>query len=113
MDWTPDHAIPYPESDMEKLKELHRDLLSMESPREKWVRQQWEVATSATKVALDAVRLLHPAQGDHFPEEEFERLARASAHLASVAADLDKCKETLMGIEYCVVDQGDELLDDN
>lgn len=60
----------YPEPDREAAVLAHRHMLKMESPQQRYVRQQYEVTIGALKVAMDAWRRIWPeAVAAHCPQE--------------------------------------------
>jgi hypothetical protein len=71
-DWTPDPVIPKFVPDPELAARAQRDQMAEEaeqwSPPQRYVRQQYEHAFAAVRVALDAARRIFPSELQSTPE---------------------------------------------
>lgn len=86
-----------PIPDQNLVKRTYEAMCKLESPMQRYVREEWEAAIGATRVSLDAVRKLYPVEADYMSEGTVERLESAGTNLASVYAELDKCAGEILG----------------
>lgn len=94
-----DAPIQRPEPDREVVARAFNDRLSTEAPIEKYVRQQWETAVAATRVAMDAWRDVWPKEvADLTADEELRAIAQEVAQeLEQAFHGLDKLSELMLG----------------
>lgn len=86
-----------PEPDRELLARAHNYLISTETPMQRYVRQQWEVAMASSRVALDAWRRIYPIEaadalsegGRTLASEVDNALSRAYLALDTLADELE------------------------
>lgn len=64
---------------------------------ERYVREEWEAALGATRVALDAVRRLWPLEQDALTERDFGCLEGVAGDLGRAYAQLDGMSEDMLG----------------
>lgn len=105
--WTYDATIDRPQVDPEILSRARDGRLAEETPMERYLRQQWEVATAAARVALDALRRMWPLEAAHLQESDgayeieaaLVHATKLSEHLALAAKDVigDLMYEAEMG----------------
>lgn len=77
----------------------HNALLELEDhePGRAFVRQQWEAAYGAIRVAIDALREIWPLERHNLTVEDQEHVRRALDDLVEAYIDLDEMAEGLVG----------------
>ena len=101
-------AIPDPPSppyrpDPDRLAEAHNRLMHWERDGHRQhlrhVRQRWEEALGASRVALAAVRDLYPMELEVLSDKGGSRIARAHRSLQEAVIELDLMSRELLGDE--------------
>jgi hypothetical protein len=101
--WAYDEPAHRPEPNEEIARRAHALMLAGESVMEKYLRQQWEVATAAVRVAMDALRKLYPEEmpslrgmGDPGDDAAHE-VEFALNHIEQAFVHLDGASEPMLG----------------
>lgn len=90
-----------PEPDREIMARAHNYLIATETPQQRYVRQQWECAMAATKVALDAWRRIWPIEAADSLSENGQVHARAASNeLEEAYFSLDSLAEEMEGVRH-------------
>lgn len=92
--------------DRELVARVQRHMLANESEPERFVRQQWEAAFGATRVALDALRAIYPLERDAMDDETRLALDEALVAVESAYVHLDDCAENILGALILAVLRG-------
>lgn len=96
-----------PQPDREVLMIARNRMLADESPKERYVRQQWEVAFSATKVAMDAWRQAYPEfVMDLVPADVTPLPGQIMELLEGLYQSLDALSAALNTEEVCLAEGG-------
>lgn len=91
---------PYAERfrpDPELLAIAHNQMLKEEMAPHRFVRQRWEEALGALRVALPTVREVFPSEGSAMPPGMLECLRSAERHLEEAFIELDSLAEEMLG----------------
>lgn len=99
-DWTPDPIVPKFKPDEELLARAQRHMKAEEgdaSARQIRVRQTWEHALAATRVALDSMREIYPTEIDCLPTDAQVSARDALDAIEEAYASLDAMSEALLG----------------
>lgn len=90
-----------PEPDKELMARAHNLMLATETPQQRYVRQQWECAMAASRVALDAWRRVWPLEAaDSLTEDGQDRARDVESALAAAYFRLDSLSEELDGLRH-------------
>ena len=84
----------------------HNALLDSEDGRMTFVRQRWEEALGATRVAMDALREFYPIDRDALTEDAFNATDVALDQIECAYASLDSMSDELLGETLTAVLQG-------
>lgn len=85
--------VPLPEL----VERAMENMLDTETPRQRYVRQQWESAFAAARVALDALRDILPLDRDVMTSECLRAMRGALSHVERAYECLDGCSGEMMG----------------
>ncbi len=64
---------------------------------QRYLREEWEAALGATRVALDVVRRLWPLEQYHFDDEEFDALEGLASDFGRAYATLEGMSAEMLG----------------
>lgn len=95
--WTQDETISFPAPDRELIRRAHAHLVGIEDPREKWRRQQYEVAMSGLKVTIQALRALYPEEAPNLSDEVAEEVNQALGNVEMAFRALNTCSQFFLG----------------
>lgn len=79
------------------LAQAQRHMMEQESDAERYLRQQWEAALGASRVAMDSLRAIWPADRRLLNDDDAFRLETALGHAESLVAGLDELDEAILG----------------
>lgn len=83
--------------DQALVNRAHNRMLQAEGPLAKFVRQQWDVAFGATRVALDSLREIWPTDTRDLDQDTRVFLMEALQHLEDAYHCLDSVAEAMVG----------------
>lgn len=90
-----------PEPDREIMARAHNLMMASETPQQRYVRQQWECAMGASRVALDAWRRIWPVEAsDSLSEGGCEKAKTAEGALEVAYVSLDKLSDEMEGLRH-------------
>ncbi len=93
-EWTYDPVIPKFVPDPELMARCQREQMAQEkeswSQGQRYVRQQYETAFAATRVAFDAVRAIWPIEADSLHEDAHARMQHVLTTLTDTYRMLDE-----------------------
>jgi hypothetical protein len=92
-----DPVVQRPEPDRDILARAHGYMLRTQTPMQAYLRQQWEAAISAVRVALDAWRKIWPIEGAEFEAEERLLMTRALDNIEDAYSVLDRLSGKMLG----------------
>lgn len=93
----PVETLPIIEHEPER-EPAHALRLQRETPMERYLRQQWEVATASTRVALDALRRMWPLEAAHLHEiDAAYEIDAALVHATKLAEHLALAAKEIVG----------------
>lgn len=104
-----------PEPPKEILVRAQRHMLDHETDLQAYVRQHWETAFSALRVAMDAWRTIVPLELDSFTAQGRDEAERAIGKIISAYMALDLLSEEVLGPVMYQAQRGNltlESLDD-
>jgi hypothetical protein len=100
-----------PQPDREILVRAHAHMLRTQTPMQAYLRQQWEAAISAIRVALDAWRTLWPVEGMEFEPDERALMIRAAVNIEAAYNLLDSLSGTMLGVVMDAAGRGELTLE--
>lgn len=108
MDYTakPDLPVRRFVPDPTLVARAHNLMLECEDERHRFLRQRWEEAYAATRVALAALREIYPAEADQCEDDDLCSLAAASHGLDIAYTNLDRLSEGILGWQMVGVLRG-------
>lgn len=106
MEAQPDPIVQRFIPDAELVARAQRALMEDESPRERFVRQRWEHALGAARVAMDELREIWPSCADVLPGDGGIELRAAHSTAEELVRILDELDEKVLGSAVCGVLNG-------
>jgi hypothetical protein len=100
-----------PQPDREILVRAHAHMLRTQTPMQAYLRQQWEAAISAIRVALDAWRTLWPVEGMEFEPDERALMIRVAVNIEAAYNLLDHLSGTMLGVVMDSAQRGELTLE--
>lgn len=97
MEARPDPVVGRFQPDSGLLAQAQRHMMEQESDAERYLRQQWEAALGASRVAMDSLRAIWPADRRLLNDDDAFRLETALGHAESLVAGLDELDEAILG----------------
>jgi hypothetical protein len=92
-----DPVVQRPEPDRDILARAHVYMIRTQTPMQAYLRQQWETAISAIRVALDAWRRVWPIEGMEFESGDRVLATRALTNIEGAYNLLDHLSRTMLG----------------
>jgi hypothetical protein len=89
--------------DRELLVRAQRHMIETEGERQRFVRQRWEEAFGAVRVALDALREIWPSERDAMHSVSSRVIGEALDEITTAYAHLDDACEEIVGREMYFV----------
>lgn len=83
--------------DPELVARAHNRMLKYETHGKRFVRQRWEEAFAATRVALTALREIYPVDHSELGEEEAIQMRLAHDSIMDAYEGLDQMSESMLG----------------
>lgn len=98
MEFEYDPIVQRPEPEREVLVRAHAYMRRTETPMEQYLRQQWQAAMSATRVALDAWRSVWPIEVEgNLDDDEQKTAGYIMAALEQSYQRLDSLSRRMLG----------------
>lgn len=107
MEAQPDDIVHAYRPDRELLARVTNEMLARESHEHKFMRQRWEHALGASRVALDALREIWPAYRHRLSDQEGREVKSALEHAEALLLRLNDLDAVMLGEDVIGVLRGE------